>query len=334
MNKPAPVTASPAPVRREREWLVPCMVMTIGLALAAIILHPNDNTDTSALFAMLPTWATYVLLIEIGYIVWHLVKMKRAGIESPLAYFRNDFDWKKPGIIGFAGLLSGFNMMCFMWIKPQINRIAPFTADPWIANLEHRLFGIDLWRLFEGFDLRLMSLTYNVLWFWALMITLFVLLFAKRSAQRSAALISYFFLWSIFGPIGQYLVPAAGPIFYERIGLGPRYAGLDASLPKVTVEIAHYLWGHYSNKTLDFGAGISAMPSLHIATSAWMVISLAAIKSRLTIPAAILGLYLLVCSVALGWHYVLDGVVGAIGAVIGYRLSLSYIRSLKRKALS
>jgi hypothetical protein len=93
----------------------------------------------------------------------------------------------------------------------------------------------------------------------------------------------------------------------------------------MTGEIANYLWNHYSGRTLGLGAGISAMPSLHIATAVWMVVSLKAIGSRLTVPVAILGVYLYVGSVALGWHYVLDGFVGGIGAIFAQWAALAYL---------
>ena len=320
-------------LRYEREWLIPCLAMTIALALGAFVLRSATGVGSGEFFSMFPKWAGHVLIAEIGYLVFHLAKRMREGAATPLLYFRHQFDWRKPAIFGFAALLAGFNMICFMWIKAEINLVAPFTADEGIANIDRFIFGRDPWRFFEAMDLSVMALTYNIVWFWALTITLFIILFAKRSAGRSASLISYFFLWSLFGPIGQYLVPAAGPVFYERIGLGDRYAGLHGNIPAMTGEIANYLWNHYSQKTLGLGAGISAMPSLHIATATWMVLSLKSIGSRLTVPAAVLGLYLYAGSVALGWHYVLDGVVGAMGAMLGHQIGLAYAKGYVPKAI-
>jgi hypothetical protein len=317
----------------EREWLVPCIAMTTGLALAALALRPATAVGSGEFFSMFPTWATYVFIAEIGFLGFHLIRMMRAGVANPITYLRRQFDWKRPALLGFAALLSGFNMICFMWIKAEINLLAPFDADQTIANIGRFIFGRDPWRFFQGMDLTFMAVTYNILWFWALMITLFILLLAKPSAGRSASLISYFFQWSIFGPVGQYLVPAAGPLFYERIGLGSRYDGLYAHIPPLVGDISNYLWSHYSHRSFGLGAGISAMPSLHIATAAWMVISLRAIGSRLSVPAAALGLYLYVASVALGWHYFLDGVAGAMGAVIGHQIGLAHLKGHLTKAV-
>jgi hypothetical protein len=141
------------------------------------------------------------------------------------------------------------------------------------------------------------------------------LLAQKPSAARSASLISYFAIWSIFGTIGQYLLSSAGPIFYQRAGLGDRYADLSNNIPQVTQMVSGYLWNFHSSHTLGVGAGISAMPSLHIATAAWVALAFYHQKSKLTPLALLFALYMWAMSVALGWHYAIDGIVGAGGAL-------------------
>ena len=54
-------------INQEREWLLPCVVMTISLALAALLLRPASGVGSSEFFSMFPTWASYVLIAEIGY---------------------------------------------------------------------------------------------------------------------------------------------------------------------------------------------------------------------------------------------------------------------------
>jgi hypothetical protein len=57
------------------------------------------------------------------------------------------------------------------------------------------------------------------------------------------------------------------------------------------------------------------MPSLHIATAAWIFLAFRGQGSRLAPAAALFALYIWALSVALGWHYAVDGIVGAAGAV-------------------
>jgi membrane-associated phospholipid phosphatase len=72
---------------------------------------------------------------------------------------------------------------------------------------------------------------------------------------------------------------------------------------------------------LDFASGISAMPSMHVAMATLFAIA-GFRRSRLL--GGIFTVYALtiwVASVHLGWHYALDGVVGA--AMMGALWSLS-----------
>ena len=62
------------------------------------------------------------------------------------------------------------------------------------------------------------------------------------------------------------------------------------------------------------------MPSLHIATVAWMVIAVREFAPRWTLPISGAGLLIFLLSVSLGWHYAVDGIVGALGAYAVWRV--------------
>jgi hypothetical protein len=151
---------------------------------------------------------------------------------------------------------------------------------------------------------------------------LYWILLKPPSAIKSSAILAYFATWSLFGTVGQALLSSAGPIFYARIGLGDRFDAMP--VPVLADTISNYLWQSYATHSLAPGAGISAMPSLHIATMAWMVTTFAAFRSRWTFPALLLSLYIYAGSIALGWHYATDGIVGAIGALACFYLSRLY----------
>ena len=51
------------------------------------------------------------------------------------------------------------------------------------------------------------------------------------------------------------------------------------------------------------GSGISAMPSLHIATTAWMVIAVRVHAPRMTWVISVFALLIFLLSISLGWHY-------------------------------
>jgi len=175
-----------------------------------------------------------------------------------------------------------------------------------------------------------MACIYSPLWFRSVLVPLFWFFLQSPSHRHSSAIICYFSLWSVFGPLGQTLASSAGPIFYERIGLGDRYGAME--LPTVTRILSDYLWTAYRQRSLAPGAGISAMPSLHIATMVWVVLSLASFRSRWVIPMLGLSLYIYVGSIALGWHYAADGIVGAAGCVVLFQLINALLR--RRSAIA
>ena len=58
------------------------------------------------------------------------------------------------------------------------------------------------------------------------------------------------------------------------------------------------------------------MPSLHIATTVWMVIAVASFARRWLVPMIGAATLIFLLSVSLGWHYAVDGVAGGGGAVV------------------
>ncbi len=301
----------------QRDWLIPAVVMTGGLLAAAIALMPAAGySGVPPYLAAFGGWMRLSLFGLVPVAAWQLYRLRKEGVAHPLSEMKRRFTDRLGAHLSIiAGmLLAGIDMQAFMWIKPELTAVAPFWADPTFANLDHALFGTDPWRLFAGIDLEFHAWAYSFFWALAIMAALVWLFASPASVGRSRAILTYFATWSIFGPLGQLSFSSAGPIFYQRAGFGDRFAGMDAQIPEVTQRIAGYLWTYHEKGTFAFGAGVSAMPSLHIATVTWIVLMARDLKSKLVWPAAIFALYIFALSVALGWHYAVDGIAGAAGA--------------------
>jgi hypothetical protein len=263
------------------------------------------------------------MLLLAAYVGSMMVK----GVERPIPYLAQELRSKWSFVL-FATcgvMLAQVDMLFFMWIKPELNSVAPFWADPLYANIDRAMFGRDPWLFFQAMDLRVHAGAYSFVWMLAIAATVLWLFAQPASETRSSCIISYFAIWSVFGPIGQLLGSAAGPVFYRRIGLGDRFAGLEQSLPEVTNRVVNYLWHFHESRMPALGNGISAMPSLHIATAAWIYLVFRVHQSKMELLAAIFAVYMFVLSVALGWHYAIDGIVGALGAMLCYSASNRYL---------
>jgi hypothetical protein len=260
-----------------------------------------------------------------------LSRMLLSGVQQPFAHARDYIVGSWPSLLAPAMciVISGTNLIAFMWIKPLLNYMVPFSADPLLANFDHTLFlGRDPWSLLTWMNSSPAAIFYHRGWFFMMIITLLLVAKSPPSAKKSALMLSYFALWSVVGPLIHVLLPAAGPVFYARLGYGGRFTGLQG-VPE-TQLVADYLWQIYSGKTFGPGSGISAMPSMHVATTTWMMMSAALLAPRWAVPMALAGIAIFLLSVSLGWHYATDGIVGALAAASCYA-TLKYAYEAMRR---
>ena len=311
---------------QELEWLVPGVLLTAGLAAFSFYGMPRYDAILPALL-LLPLWllasAALAGLIAGG----EILRMMRSGVEHPIAHcilFVRE-NAKPLAFIGLSMALAGLNMIAFMWVKPLLNYLIPFWADPYLAAVDRQIFTTDPWHLVSWLNVTPLAYFYHRGWFALMIIVLLKVLMSPSSRQKSAILLTYFLLWSIFGPLVHSLLPAAGPVFYAKLGYGDAFSGLV--MEPETRRLADYLWRIYSGQTFGAGAGISAMPSLHIATTAWMVIATKQFAPRWTLPMSAAGTLIFLLSVSLGWHYAVDGIFGVIGAYAIWRASLAILNA-------
>jgi hypothetical protein len=211
-------------------------------------------------------------------------------------------------------ILTGLNMIAFMWVKPLLNYLVPFWADPYLASIDRMIFRTDPWRLLGWLNNYPMAIFYHRAWFGLMILILMKVLWSPASKDKTAVMLTYFILWSVFGPVVHSLIPAAGPIFYARLGFGNAFSDLVSA--QETARLADYLWRVYSGAKFGPGSGISAMPSLHIATTVWMMIAVAIFARKWLMPMTLAAVLITMLSVSLGWHYAIDGIIGGAGAVI------------------
>ncbi|MEO5587558.1 MAG: hypothetical protein ABIQ81_07680 [Novosphingobium sp.] len=224
---------------KKHDWLGPSIILTAAPGAAVLLAIPDHGVLWAAM-TIYPAWIAAAAIIAS---VCLFVRMVRLGVTRPALELQRMIvdDRDKLALSAVIILLAGLNMIAFMWIKPLLNYLVPFQAGPWLANIDRVLFlGHDPWTLLTWLNFPAAGLIYHPAWLVVIILALLMVAWAPASPKKSAMLLTYFVLWSLIGPAIHSLLPAAGPLFFERLGNGPRFAGLH-QWPE-TRQVADYLW--------------------------------------------------------------------------------------------
>jgi hypothetical protein len=289
-------------------------VITAASGVAAYSLLSITHMANSPTNTVATLWFTLTAVVIACNVLWTTILLAVRKEDRPIAKLKAMVDKRQAITVALGTLLFATNLAFFCTIKPQLGQLVAFSADPLLADIDRFIFGADPWRLLEWFNHDKLSIIYHRGWFLWLAFVLYYLLKLPPTADKDRLIVSYIVLWSIFGPLVHLAFPAAGPVFYDDLGLGSRFSELDQS-PR-SIAVANYLWGGYVTKTFNPAGGISAMPSLHLATMFWSIIAVR--KTRWFWFSIAFTTYIFVGSIVIGWHYAIDGIVGAAGAFFCY----------------
>lgn len=285
--------------------------------------------------------------IAIGWSLWREKRLHGAARQSLQALVAEAVRrrWISDRCISFLSppLLFAVLMASFNTFKQRVLPQAGFGFDAAFAQLDRILFlGNDPWRvtheLFASpFATWAIDLTYHV-WFAPMTLGVMACAFLPMSADRLRYryLISYGLLWIVGGSLLAFAVPAAGPCFQPTslgsvagfeplvVRLAEQRDWLAAAAVPGGLTALHYqtaLLDLFGQGELTMGAGISAMPSMHNGLATLFAIGAFQFSRSagwaMTAYAALIWLG----SIHLGWHYAVDGPVGALVAIAVWRAS-------------
>ena len=235
--------------------------------------------------------------------------------------------------VPFAFLLMSLVAHVYLNFKVNIPNFAPYSWDHAFAEIDRLLFlGNDPWVIthwvLSSLDATIFLDNLYLLWFNLLKLgVLSVAVLPMRNHTRLTFLLAYGLNWIIGGVLLAIILPAAGPVYMERITGDPTFAPLMDLLYQYSqltevkaLGVQEFLWEGYTNPDVD-PLGISAFPSLHLEMAATSTLLGFAVSRVIGWTLVVYTAALLVGSVHLGWHYAIDGIAGIALAIVFWRIS-------------
>jgi hypothetical protein len=232
-----------------------------------------------------------------------------------------------------SGLLLLTSMCLFVGaftsVKTMLPDLVPFFADPLLADIDRMLHGgRDPWRYIVELIPPTLTPVLESLYFggWNLFLPgcmLAALFVPGLRKLRDQYIWSFLASWVLLGNLLAGSLMSAGPVYYQRVTGDARFADLVAYLTHHSLAQPFWqsaLWGSYASGTAGLGSGISAFPSMHLANATLFVLLASRIGRRWMWGAAFFCGIILLSSVALGWHYALDGYVSIVATLLIWHL--------------
>ena len=246
--------------------------------------------------------------------------------------FRRDFlNREHVATVGLTLAVAPLALSAFSAAKQAIPLLRPFSWDEWITKADLVMAGgVPLAQRFQSVLVR-PEITVGVDWFYhrvwtALLLALFAVSAVSRSSPlRQRFIVSFVLVFFVVGNVFALLWSSAGPPYYSLVvhSAANPYShvfsylhSVQAQSPLLSVQGQSVLWSAYTEHLEVFGIGVSAMPSVHVASAMLVALFGFAQSRRLGVILSIVALGTFFSSVALGWHYPLDGYVGAVLALV------------------
>lgn len=308
----------------------PAALAALTILLAALIGLSTGVGGWWAFPAYLGGWAAMTFIAVMIWVFVEVARLLPSRAEQPLKIIM-----PRLGQVAQAALLPAVIFPLFLggytWAKTSIAFSVGYGWERTWADWDSFIFGTDAWRWAHRLspDLLAPAWTFYYAVVWTSVMALAGILIAVFASRRFAA--TYFtalmLSWLIGGIFMAYAISAAGPVFAHLADpeLGNRFLPLKAELVRLlgpddlVLKSQHYLEAGTTIKMAVKGGGVSAMPSMHIATATILI--LAAWRTRWLMPALLFWAMTFFGSVYLGYHYAVDAPVAALVAAICWAIA-------------
>jgi len=296
----------------------------LGYSLLALCLFPQTFLALAGQYPILRFFFMIPVLISVGLLVAGIVHAPRA----PVSWIRQKLADRGIGaaIIILVLIVSA---TAFTTYKHEYSKLVPFFADPVLAEIDRTLHFGDPWTwlraiVHPGLDYTFFLL-YSALWFIEVLTGILVAAFLADRHARARYFASFTVSVILLSSVIRVAGSSSGPILYDRVTGGSRFAELIAELeaspagPQV-LELTNYLYTSYATDTMVLGTGISAMPSLHVAIAFLNALFFASINRVAGVIAWAYAAFIMFGSVYFGWHYAIDGYVSIAVVLLFWKL--------------
>ncbi len=292
-----------------------CAVYLVGLTWLELRV---PSLRAYALYSEVYLWGLAFLLIGRALAIGVRTR-STAGIAQDLAE-------RLPRLVMAAPLICALIMFMQLFgsVKAAIPAINPYSWDAiFIAWDQALFFGTDPWRLLQpvlGFP----SVSAGIGALYKLWLELifagswYMAAYVDDRRLRARYFLAYFMTWFIVGSVLAIAFSSVGPVFLEPLTGNAHFAAQTAYLAQahqqvfnIAVAAQGYLLSLQQSGTDGIGAGISAMPSMHVALALlfWLTVRRHSAEAG-GVFAVFLGVIAL-GSVHLAYHYAVDGLVAA-----------------------
>ena len=224
----------------------------------------------------------------------------------------------------------------YTYIKEIIPELQPFQFDEAFYRWDQWLHGgVDPWQLTHAvFANQYASLFLNVLyhlWFFFLWGSfLYFVCVCRQQRLRLQFLLSLLVCWFVLGNLLAIALSSAGPCFIQLLEpANSSYQPLMALLEQQNLalksaqffelwalNVQDLLWQAHTHRGTQLGSGISAMPSMHVASAVLFALGAYQVNKRLGWVMWGYAALIQVGSVHLAWHYAVDGYVAAAATLL------------------
>ena len=327
----------------------PLVLFVLLYGLAPIVVYSQVDIPVPPYHDILMSYVGFFAVAAVScfaaFALWYLYNSRVRKVKNfpSVAWqrIRHDFLRRERLLLALPVLaLWPVTASGFTYLKSVIPLVQPFYLDPVLADWDRALhFGIDPWRYLQPL-LGYAPITYLIgfgytLWFLILQAILVLQAGATGNRKRRLQfLLTMGLAWALIGSLIATMMSSVGPCYF-----GLAFGGADPfaeqvaylrgvatsvaetiRLPFTTTVLQDMLWQSYSTNDFGMVRGISAAPSMHIA-STWIIARLTwdmDKKARIA-GCAFLG-FIFIGSIHLGWHYAIDGYMAVVLAWMLWRL--------------